>query len=130
MKERKKERKKEDQKKLSSFFFFEVYLGYQIPQKKRISSWGAATRIITQKKREIFLFAWPACVDASKNKAKKTNENTHTKKRNNNICTNLVGGRETPPARSIGVFTRRLVFRGDGEFARDTILEEASRYEF
>ena len=94
MKERKKERKKERGPKetLLFFFFFEVYLGYQIPQKKKNLLLGGGDKDYYTKKREIFLFAWPACVDASKNKAKKTNENTHTKKRNNNICTNLVGG--------------------------------------
>ena len=89
MKERKKER---GPKKLSSFFFFEVYLGYQIPQKKKNLLLGGGDKDYYTKKREIFLFAWPACVDASKNKAKKTNENTQKKKKKQQHLHKFGGG--------------------------------------
>ena len=58
MKERKKERKKEDPKKLSSFFFFEVYLGYQIPQKKKNLPLGGGDKDYYTKKKGDF----PVCL--------------------------------------------------------------------
>jgi len=134
-----KERKKEDQRNSPLFFFFEVRI-FRVSnstKKKNLESplWGGGDKD-TQKKGRFSSFAWLACVDASKNKAQndpfvglsKKNQREHTKKKKQHL--HKFGGGQRHHPRVVGVFTRRLVFRGDGEFARDTILEEASRYEF
>ena len=104
-----KERKRT---KETLLFFFEVYLGYQIPQKKRISNLllGGGDKD-TQKKGDFpRLLGWRASTPLkTRHKTtplwgcpKKTNENTHTKKETTSA--QIWWGAETPPARRRSIY--------------------------